>query len=156
MIDLAIPGFRQLRLSDVVLDYNGTLAVNGSLPVAVKAHLVELSRQLTIHVVTGDTYGGAGEQLRDAPCRVVVLEATGQAAAKRDYVRRVGPDQVVAIGNGRNDVLMLRMAALAIAVMGAEGTARGALAAADITVHDIQDAIGMLLHPQRLAATLRS
>ncbi len=64
--------------------------------------------------------------------------------------------RVVAIGNGRNDRMMLDAAALGIAVCGAEGAAAETLEAADIVVGRIVDALDLLLHPKRLVATLRA
>ncbi|MBV9327442.1 MAG: hypothetical protein JO020_15490 [Chloroflexi bacterium] len=50
---------------------------------------------------------------------------------------------------------MLREAALGIAIVGPEGLAAGALAAADVVVPSISDALGLLRNPKRLIATLR-
>jgi soluble P-type ATPase len=50
---------------------------------------------------------------------------------------------------------MLKAAAIGIAVLGHEGAASEAIAAADVVVFDIVDAIDMLLNPKRLIATLR-
>lgn len=65
-------------------------------------------------------------------------------------------DTVVAIGNGRNDRLMLEQAAIGIAVLGQEGTAVEALMAADVIVADIFTALDLLQIPLRLVATLRA
>ena len=58
-MELAIPGFGRLRLEHLVLDYNGTLAVDGRPLPGVKARLKRLARSLRIHVVTADTFGKA-------------------------------------------------------------------------------------------------
>ncbi|MEK6290566.1 MAG: hypothetical protein V4793_04090 [Paraburkholderia tropica] len=71
-------------------------------------------------------------------------------------MRRLGPERVAAIGNGRNDALMLEQAALAIVVLGTEGLASDALEAADVVVRHAVDGLGLLLRPRRLIATLRS
>jgi len=106
--------------------------------------------------VTGNTYGDAREHLRGCPAEVVCLPVSGQAQAKREYVQRLGAQHVAAVGNGRNDAPMLERAALGIAVAGTEGLACDALQAADVVVHHAVDALGLLLHPKRLIATLRS
>jgi soluble P-type ATPase len=62
----------------------------------------------------------------------------------------------VAIGNGRNDVAMLEAAALGIAVLGPEGTAGGAVAAADVVARSVQEALALLTEPRALTATLRT
>jgi len=53
---------------------------------------------------------------------------------------------VVAIGNGRNDRLMLQNTSLGIAVMQEEGAAPQALLAADVAVPDINCALDLLIH----------
>jgi soluble P-type ATPase len=72
------------------------------------------------------------------------------------YVRRLGAGRTACIGNGRNDRLMLRAAALGIAVILAEGASAETVRAADIVVGDIGHALDLLLEPTRLLATLRS
>lgn len=156
MIVIDIAGFRTLRLEHLVLDFNGTLAVDGRLLDGVEPRMAALANELELHVVTGNTYGDAREHLRDCPVEVVCVPAAGQALAKSEYVRRLGPDRVVAIGNGRNDALMLEQAALGIVVLGTEGLATDALEAADVVVRHAVDGLGLLLRPKRLIATLRS
>lgn len=156
MIVIDIAGFRTLQLEHLVLDFNGTLAVDGRLLDGVEPRLAALANELELHVVTGNTYGDAREHLRDCPVEVVCVPTAGQALAKGEYVRHLGPDRVVAIGNGRNDALMLEQAALGIVVLGTEGLATDALEAADIVVRHAVDGLGLLLRPKRLIATLRS
>lgn len=75
---------------------------------------------------------------------------------KEWYVRDLGADRVIAIGNGNNDRLMLKMARVGIAVTGEEGCAIAALTNADIHVSNISDGLGLLLNPNRLKASLRT
>jgi soluble P-type ATPase len=153
---LDIPGLGRLELDHLVLDFNGTLAVDGRLAPGVARRLRALAPLLRLHVLTADTFGGAGRALAGLPCRLAVLRPGRQAEAKARYVRRLGAARTACIGNGRNDRLMLRAAALGIAVILAEGAAAEALRAADIVVGNIGDALDLLLRPLRLAATLRS
>lgn len=156
MISIDVPGLGVLELKHLVLDFNGTLAVDGRLLDGLGTQLEALAAVLDLHVVTGNTYGNAREHLRGCPAEVVCLSPDGQALAKRNYVQRLGARHVAAIGNGRNDALMFEQAALAIAVLGTEGLAGNALNAADVIVHHAVDALGLLLHPKRLIATLRT
>jgi soluble P-type ATPase len=103
MIPIQIPGFRTLQLDQLVLDYNGTLAIDGELVVGVDERLRALSAQLEIHVVTADTYGGDRSALSGLPCKLRVLPGSRQDVAKLAYVRRLGTRRCVCIGNGRND-----------------------------------------------------
>jgi P-type E1-E2 ATPase len=156
MIEVAIPGDGKLRLSFLVLDYNGTLACNGILLDGVAERLVALSKNLSIHVVTADTFGTVKAALKCLPLTVRVLPQTGQNHAKMAYVSQLGRNETVCIGNGRNDRLMLQAAALGIAVVGPEGAAIDALQASDVVTTSIQSALDLLLNPLRLVATLRS
>ncbi len=156
MIEISIPGWGDLKLNHLVLDYNGTLAVDGELIRGVGETLTKLSSNLTIHVVTADTFGKAVDSLDGIPCALTVLPPGAQDAAKRDFVQSLGVDSVMAVGNGRNDRLMLKEAALGVAVILREGASAETLQAADIVCKDITDALELVLHPMRLMATLRS
>ena len=156
MIEITISGYGELRLVHLVLDYNGTLAVDGRLLNCVADRLKVLSAQLDIHVITADTFSRAAVSLDGLPCRLTILPAGEQAAAKQAFVRQLGAEQCVCVGNGRNDHLMLQAAALGIAVLQNEGAAAVTLMAADVISPNIQSALDLLTHPLRLVATLRS
>lgn len=156
MIEIDIPGFAELRLAELVCDYNGTLAVDGVLLPGVATALSSLAEALRIHVITADTFGTARAQLAGLPVAVVLIPGLAQAESKLDYVKRLGADRVVAVGNGRNDRKMLAAAAIGIALVQKEGVAGEAASSADILASGILDALGLLEHPRRLVATLRS
>jgi soluble P-type ATPase len=78
-----------------------------------------------------------------------------EAAQKAAYVNRLGPEKVVALGQGANDTQMLRLAAIGICVLSPEGSAVEALLAADLVVPDIRTAFELLEKPLRIVATLR-
>lgn len=61
MLNIEIPGREPLALCHLVLDYNGTIAVDGKLLPELAAPLGELSRTLEVHVLTADTYGTAAK-----------------------------------------------------------------------------------------------
>ncbi len=155
MLEIAIPGAETLRLDYLVADFNGTLACDGVLLPGVRDALCCLAEKLAIHVVTADTFSHAKEALAGIPCQLVILPPGNQNSAKLRYVENLGASNCVCIGNGRNDRLMLAAAALGIAVMQGEGVAVETLLAAKVAVPDINTALGLLLYPQRLVATLR-
>lgn len=155
MINVAIPDFGALELEHLVLDFNGTLAVDGELLPGVAERLVALAPRLSIHVLTADTHGTAARSLESLPCSLAVAPPSDQGEAKRRFVEGLGAEHVVAIGNGRNDRLMLRAARIGIAVMQREGAAVATLAEADVIVPAIEDALDLLAHPLRLVASLR-
>ena len=156
MLTFDIPGYKKLQLSYLVMDYNGTLAVDGKLVEGVAARLETLSQDLEIHVITADTFGLVQQQMLALPGKISVLGQDNQAEAKLHYVRELGLEQTVCIGNGRNDRLMLKAAALGLAVVLAEGIAGETIAAADAVCLSITEALDLLLNPLRLTATLRS
>ncbi len=156
MLTFDIPGYKILRLAHLVMDYNGTVAEDGKLVDGVAARLQILSPNLTLHVITADTFGLVRQQMAGLPCQVAIIGNGDQAEAKLRYVQELGPEQTVCIGNGRNDRLMLQAAALGLAVVLAEGAAREAIQAAHVLCRAITDALDLLLNPLRLIATLRS
>jgi soluble P-type ATPase len=110
---------------------------------------------LEIHIITADTFGSVRSQVADLPVQLAVIPLENQAQAKAAYLDTFGAAAAVAIGNGRNDALMLKQAALGIAVVQTEGAATAALIAADLVTPGIIEALDLLLHPDRLRATLR-
>lgn len=156
MLTVKIPGYRDLTLNHLVLDFNGTIACDGKLKGGLSERLGKLSEHLSIHVITADTHGFAAEQLQGLPCKLKILSAGQQEEAKASFVRDLGGHQVVAIGNGRNDRKMLKVAEIGVAVISPEALAVETLSAADIVAHDISFALDLLIKPLRLVATLRS
>jgi P-type E1-E2 ATPase len=156
MIELQIPGRRIFQLEYAVFDVNGTLAADGVLIREVADLIAVLRGKLDVRLLTADTHGKQAEidqQLRFTADR---LKPGGhEREQKADYVRALDAEKVVAIGNGSNDVDMLKAAAIGICVIGREGASSEAIAAADIVVLDVVDAIDLLLVPKRLIATLR-
>ena len=156
MIEIEIPGFGRLRLEHLVLDYNGTLAVDGQLLGGVADALRELAALLQIHVVTADTFGLAAAELEGVPIELTIAPLENQAEAKLAFIQRLGVESVVAMGNGRNDRLMLKAAALGIALVQREGAAAETIASADVVALEVLEALELLTNPKRLVATLRS
>jgi P-type E1-E2 ATPase len=133
MIVVEIPGRPKLTIEHLVLDVNGTIAVDGQLASGVIDRVQALRKMLAIHLLTADTHGRQSEI--DQAFEVTGLRlAPGEDEAKQKarYVNDLGADHVVAIGNGANDALMLEAAAIGIVVLGSEGTSVDALRAADI------------------------
>ncbi|MBT4497069.1 MAG: ATPase P [Gemmatimonadetes bacterium] len=156
MVEIDIPDFGELRLDHLVMDYNGTLACDGILIDGVGERLGQLREQLRIYVITADTFGKVRKEMEGLPAEVVVLPKEKQDEGKLAFIENLGKERTVCIGNGRNDRLMLREAALGISVMEGEGIASVTLTAGDIVCSGILDALDLLRNPLRLTATLRS
>ncbi len=156
MIEIAIPGYKVLQLKHHVLDNNGTLACEGQILAGVRECLKVLADKLTIHVLTADTFGKARSHLEGVSCELLILPVDNQNKGKLEYVKHLESEHTVCIGNGRNDQLMLKEAALGIAVVLDEGAAVETMLAADVFCINIVLALELLTNPLRLTATLRS
>ena len=155
MIRVTIPDFGDYQLEELVLDYNGTLAIDGHLLPRVREKITHLANSLRIHVLTADTFGTAAEHLKDLPCKLTVISQQSQDIAKLEYVNTLGASKCICIGNGRNDRRMVHAAALGIAVIQKEGASPETIQSAKIVCGHIIDALELLENHQRLIATLR-
>jgi P-type E1-E2 ATPase len=155
MIELIIPGRGALQLEHLVTDVNGTLAVDGVLIGGLTKRIAALRDRVEIHMLTADTHGrqaAIDEQLNSKANHV---QPGNEAAQKAEFVRALGAEKVVAIGQGANDAEMLKAAALGICVMSQEGVAVETLISADIVAPDIFAALDLLEKPVRIVASLR-
>ena len=155
MITVNIPGREELRLSHLVLDYNGTIAEDGEIIEAIRPRLEALKDKLEICVITADTHGTATRKCEGLPLEVKVFPTTEVGKIKAEEVRRLSGG-VVCIGNGFNDIQMSDAADLAFCVMGKEGCCGALLSHCDVIVTSIEDALDLLIHTDRLRATLRT
>mgnify|MGYP003423349294 CR=1 FL=1 len=155
MIEIDIPGFGKMSLRYLVCDYNGTLACDGLILPEIIPLIGRLSRDMKIYIVTADTFGITRKCLSDLPVNLTILSQNGQDTGKLAFIKKLGAEMTVCIGNGRNDSLMLKEAALGICLIQAEGANVVSLLNADIACKSAKDALELLLNPKRLIATLR-
>ncbi len=155
MLEINIPGKEKIKLQNLVLDFNGTLAVDGELIEGVSHLLEKISQHLKIYIVTADTFGKVKEYEKILPAEIHVIPAEDQKKLKAEFVEILGANETVAIGNGTNDSKMLKISKLGIAVVLKEGASVETLLNADIVCASIFDALELLLNPKRIAATLR-
>ena len=141
MLQINIPGIGDLQLTELILDFNGTLALDGVLIEGVAQRLATLSKQLTLHVVTGDSHGTAKNQLVNTNCIITIVPSENQTEAKINYIKKLDLQRMVAIGNGYNDYQIVEMAKIGIIVMGEEGASTKSILAADIAVSNILSAL---------------
>jgi P-type E1-E2 ATPase len=150
---VTLPGEEPIQLEHLVFDLNGTLANRGELIPGLTERIERLTIDVEIHLLTADTLGTAGH-LGDVLGLSVRTIATGDD--KERYVASLGADRTAAIGNGRNDVAMLRAARIGIAIVGPEGAATEAILASDVVCRSIIEALDILLDDRLLTATLRA
>jgi P-type E1-E2 ATPase len=155
MINVPIPGWGELAIEYVMIDFNGTMALDGKLKKEVKDIVDKISRYVKVFVITADTYDSVDSELGASTVTFIKVNKNMSGEEKAKVVRELGPEKIVAIGNGANDAAMLKEAALGIAVVGEEGCATALIKEADLVVGDVVRALGMIAHPERLVATLR-
>lgn len=155
LFDLDIPGFGLVQLEHLVTDFTGTLSVDGKLLPGVKQRLNEIAKMLKVQILTADTFGMARNELVGVDCELQILIGEDHDVQKEEFVRKLGSEKVVALGNGNNDRRMLKAARIGVAVCLAEGCAKDALFSAEIVTNSASDALDLLLNPKRMKATLR-
>ena len=154
-MQIDIPDYKVLNLQYLILDYNGTIALDGKMPERVKEQLKKLSQDLKIYILTADTHGNAKKECEGLPVELYVFPTGSAMHAKDGIVESLGRENCACMGNGRNDQLMCRMAALSIAVMDAEGMCGKLIREVDVCVRSMEEGLDLLIHQKRLIATLR-
>lgn len=155
MLQFEIPGREPLLLKHLVLDYNGTIALDGKLLPRAAEQITSLKEFLAVHILTADTHGTVGEECGHLGVTVHTFPSAGAGRHKAQIVEGLSGG-ICCVGNGFNDIPMFGRAALSVAVIGHEGVCGALLAQADIVVTSIDDALDLLLRNGRLTATLRS
>lgn len=155
MLTIRIPGRDEFTISHLILDYNGTIALDGKVIPAIVPQLEILSKDLDIYVITADTHGTATKNCADLPLEVKVFPTTQVCEIKAAEARKL-TGGVACIGNGFNDIQMSDMCDLSICVIGREGCCGALLSHVDVVVTSIEDALDLLIKTDRLRATLRT
>ena len=157
MIQIEISGKKKpLTIRSLLLGFNGAIAKDGVLIEGVAERLREIAEAgVEIYLITADIYGTAVSQCEGLPITVETFSSLEATRRKREEALRLGGEESVAIGNARNDMGMFEACAFSIAVIGTEGCFFSTLAAATVVVTDIRDALDLLIHKNRLSATLR-
>ena len=155
MIKIDIPGWGNMEIENIVLDFNGTIATGGEILPEVKQRMESLSERVKIYVLTADTYGTSDDEIQDLKAELVKIVGEDTQKGKLEFVKTLDLEKTVAIGNGNNDLLILKEACLGIAVLGDEGIFTSTLKNSDLAVKSIRDALDLFLKPKRLIATLR-
>ena len=155
MISVSIPGWGDLDIEYLVIAYTGTVAFDGKPKEGVKELMEKISRYIKLFIIKADTYGNIDNEGTTVGFRIIKVRKEGSGKEKARIIRELGPEKVAAIGNGNNDALMLKEAALGIGVIGEEGCANALVKEADLVVKNVVDALNIILHPERLVATLR-
>ena len=130
---IEIPGYKTLDLDYLVLDYNGTIAVDGLIPPAIKERLLLLGDSFKIYVLTADTHGTAAAMCDGLPLEIMTFPSGSAMDEKLRILSSLGAEHC----------------------MGTEGAYGKLLSECDVCTTSIADALDLLMLPKRLVATLR-
>lgn len=157
MIEFLIPGSGPIQIKHLLVDFNGTVGLDGKPIPGVKSRLTRLKKQVRIHLVSADTQGNLRRlsEVWGKSFQVTTIKPENEDIQKFHILENLGKHHTVMIGNGTNDSLALKAAVIGIGVIGREGTSMEALRNADIVVYDIKDALDFFFFPKRLIASLR-
>ncbi len=145
----------RIELKYLLLDYTGTLSENGRLIHGIRERLEKLSAVFDgIEVLTSDTFHSAERELKGLRLNINILE--GEAGTQKlDKLNELGAKYCVAIGNGNNDMLMLKYARLSIAVINGDGCFAKLINEADIVVKSTNDILDGLIDTRKIISLLR-
>lgn len=152
-----IPNYKRLEIENILLDINGTIQFSGKISEELKQKIIELKQKFQIILISADTRGNLKEIASELGLNYEKLtKKRSEREQKEKIVEKYNKENTIAIGNGNNDELMLKKAALGIAIIGSEGASIKAINSADIIVTNPIDAIDLILEEKKLIATLRS
>ena len=154
MIFIERPSQGNLEIEFILIDFEGTLALDRRVHPKAKDKINLLSKRAKIYILTKEEKEHAEEVLKKVKAEIIYLTEGESSQKKLDLLRQLGANRTVAIGNGADDVPMIEEAGLGICVLGKEGTFSEAIKKADVVFMNILDTLDFLLKPLRQKATL--
>jgi soluble P-type ATPase len=147
------PGVGQIELNTIILDLNGTLAINGQIVAGAEQRIVQLREKgYKIILFTGDQRGNAAQLAEKIGIEV---KKASNSDEKEKLTLELEVDKTVAIGNARIDIGTFKHTKLRIATLQAEGIHTGILEYVDIIIPSINDALDLLINENSFNATMR-
>ncbi len=147
------PGKGKITLDTIILDLNGTLAIEGNLVDVVIKRIEKLKTLgFKIYLFTGDQRGNAVIQAKKLGIDVVITKNTQEKALAS---KKFNKNTTVAIGNARIDIGTFENSRIRIATLQKEGIHREILEHVDIIVPSINDALDLLINVDSFNATMR-
>jgi soluble P-type ATPase len=154
MILIERPGLNPLEIEFILLDFEGTLAIDRRVHPKAKDKINLLSKRTNLYVFTTQKKELIEERLRKVKAEIIYLAEGNSSRRKLDLLRQLGPTRCATIGNGMDDTTLMQEAGIGICVIGKEGSSGETMKNADLVFADILDALDFLLKPLRQKATL--
>lgn len=148
------PNKEIINIENIILDLNGTLAVNGQVSEKAKKLVVKL-KQLgyKLILISGDIRGNAKTVAEELD---LGLYLGANSSEKAKQMKRFDKEKTAAIGNARIDIGTFENAKISIATLQSEGIHSGILNYVDLIVPSIEDALNLFIDVKSLEATLRT
>jgi len=154
MISIQRPGMESLDIHFVLIDFEGTLAMDGRVHPKAKDKVNLLSKRATITILTKSNREKVEKTLTKMKVEILYVTEGDSSQQKLNALQRLGAHQTAVIGNGLDDVRIMEQAGLGMCVIGKEGASAEAMAKADLVVTHVLDALDFLLKPLRQRAIL--
>jgi soluble P-type ATPase len=146
-------GVGEINLDTIILDLNGTLAVDGKLVEGVIGRINKLKELgFKLYLFTGDQRGTASQQAAELGIEIMFAKTT---AEKAECSKRCNFETTVAIGNARIDIGTFENSKIKIATLQKEGIHAAIINHVDIIIPSINDALDLLINPDSFNATMR-
>ncbi len=91
MISVSIPGWGDLDIEYLVIDYNGTVAFDGKPKDGVKELMEKISRYIKLFIITADTYGNIDNEGTAVGFRIIKVGKRGKRQGKSTHHQRAWP-----------------------------------------------------------------
>ena len=154
MITIQRPDQDNFEIDFILIDFEGTLALDRRVHPKAKDKINLLSKRTKIYILTKEEKECVEEALKKVKSELIYLSEENSSRQKLDWLHQLGATRTVAIGNGIDDISMIEEAGLGICVFSKEGTSSEAMKKADVVFMNILDALDFLLKPLRQKATL--
>jgi soluble P-type ATPase len=154
MISIQRSGMENLDIHYVLIDFEGTLAMDSRVHPKAKEKVNLLSKRANIYILTKSNREKVEKSLRKMKVDIVYVTEGDASQQKLNVLQRLGPHLTAVIGNGLDDLQMMDQAGLGMCVIGKEGSSAEAVAKADLVVTNVLDALDFLLKPLRQSAIL--
>ncbi len=154
MILIQRPGQESIEIDYILIDFEGTLALDGRVHPKAKDKINLLSKRTKIYIFAKGEKEKIEETLRRVKAELFFLKEEDSSSKKLDLLLNLGAPRAVVIGNGLDDVPLMEEAGLSMVIIGKEGTSGKLIQTADLVFTNIVDALDFLLKPLRQKATL--
>lgn len=154
MILIERPGQDPLEIDHLLIDFEGTLAMDRRVHPKAKDKINLLSKRLKIYIFASEEKERVEEVLRRVRAEIVFLNQGNSSKQKLEFLKSLGGLRTAVIGNGIDDLPVVKEAALGMVIVGKEGASGALIQAANLVFTNVIDALDFLLKPLRQRATL--